>query len=73
VGIAATDLAQTIRAGIFDVLRAHPQIAVEEGTAGLPTAFRAWVGNDGGAAIGIIMVFGFPHPTYPPTNRRPGS
>lgn len=88
MGIAAADLAQTIRAGIeteaarlialsrdlhaqpefayqehgsvrriFDVLRAHPEIAVEEGTAGLPTAFRAWVGSDGGAAIGIISEY----------------
>jgi amidohydrolase len=88
VGIAATDLAQTIRAGIqgeaarlialsrdlhahpevayqehgsvrriLEALRTYPGIAVEEGSAGLPTAFRAWVGSDSGPAVGIICEY----------------
>jgi amidohydrolase len=42
---------------ILDVLRGRPGIAIEEGTAGLPTAFRAWTGSSDGPAIGIICEY----------------
>lgn len=38
-------------------LRAQPSIAVEEGTGGLPTAFRAWVGTENGPVIGIVCEY----------------
>lgn len=50
---------------ILGVLRQFPRITIEEGTAGLPTAFRAWIGSAPSPAIGVICeydaVFGLGH------------
>ena len=42
---------------LLDFLRVYPLVRIEEGTAGLPTAFRAWVGADSGPTIGIICEY----------------
>lgn len=42
---------------LLGFLRSVPAVAIEEGTAGLPTAFRAWVGADGGPMIGVICEY----------------
>ncbi len=42
---------------IRGVLHGHPGIVIEEGTAGLPTAFRAWTGQVAEPAVGIICEY----------------
>ncbi len=42
---------------ILGVLRSYPGIVIEEGTAGLPTAFRAWAGRPAEPAVGIICEY----------------
>jgi len=44
-------------ARILAALRDRPRIAIEEGTGGLPTAFRAWTGAASGSAVGIICEY----------------
>jgi amidohydrolase len=52
---------ETVRR-LLDALRAGPAVRIEEGTGGLPTAFRASVGAEagpasGGPAIGIVCEY----------------
>jgi amidohydrolase len=42
---------------LLDFLRGRPQVAIEEGTAGLPTAFRAWTGAADTPAVGVVCEY----------------
>ena len=42
---------------LLEYLRRHQGITIEEGTGGLPTAFRAWVGTATGPAVGIVCEY----------------
>lgn len=42
---------------LLEYLRRHRGVTIEEGTGGLPTAFRAWVGTATGPAIGIVCEY----------------
>ncbi|MGH9651788.1 MAG: M20/M25/M40 family metallo-hydrolase, partial [Terriglobales bacterium] len=47
---------ETVRR-LLAFLRAHPSITIEEETGGLATAFRAWVGAEGGPTVGVICEY----------------
>jgi len=44
-------------ARILAALRGRPHVVIEEGTAGLETAFRAWTGTAASPAIGLICEY----------------
>ncbi len=42
---------------LLEYLRRLGGVTIEEGTGGLPTAFRAWVGTESGPTVGIVCEY----------------